>query len=158
MDFAAVTELVTRFLDGAGRRWAVVGGVGLASYGLARTTLDLDVATELEAQSESVAFLEGLGYETLHRSRGYSNHLHPEPEKGRVDFVREVGARVPAAAPAFHAITESYLRERFGGIRGGPANAGREEVRALRAALRARRASGTFHRASNSGNAPSQPR
>lgn len=92
MDFATVTELVTRFLDGAGRRWAVVGGVGLASYGLARTTLDLDFATELEAQSQLVAFLEGLGYETLHRSRGYSNHLHPEPEKGRVDFVYVEGA------------------------------------------------------------------
>jgi transglutaminase-like putative cysteine protease len=74
------------------------------------------------------------------------------------DFVREVGARVPAAAPAFHAITESYLRERFGGLRADPANAGREEVRALRAALRARRAPGTFHRDPDSGDAPSQAR
>jgi hypothetical protein len=74
------------------------------------------------------------------------------------DFVREVGARVPAAAPAFHAITESYLRERFGGLRGGAADAGREEVRALRAALRARRAPGTFHRDRDSGDAPSQAR
>jgi hypothetical protein len=49
------------------------------------------------------------------------------------DFAREVRAKLPAAAPAFHAITESYLRERFGGIPGAvPA----EALRALRAALR----------------------
>jgi transglutaminase-like putative cysteine protease len=49
------------------------------------------------------------------------------------DFAREVGAKLPAAAPAFHALTESYLRERFGGI---PAPAPAEDLRALRAALR----------------------
>jgi hypothetical protein len=31
--------------------------------------------------------MEGLGYETLYRSAGYSNHLHPRPALGRVDFV-----------------------------------------------------------------------
>lgn len=87
MEFAAVTAEVTRFLDAGGHRWALIGGVGLAAYGLARTTLDLDFATELAAQDRLVAHLEALGYETLHRSRAYSNHLHPETEKGRVDFV-----------------------------------------------------------------------
>ena len=32
-------------------------------------------------------FLESLGYETLHVSTGYSNHLHPLPAMGRVDLV-----------------------------------------------------------------------
>ena len=32
-------------------------------------------------------FLESLGYETLHRSEGYSNHLHALPDLGRVDVV-----------------------------------------------------------------------
>jgi transglutaminase-like putative cysteine protease len=54
------------------------------------------------------------------------------------DFVHEVRGKLPAAAPAFDAITESYLRERFGGIRRDPAHAGRDEIRQLRAALRAR--------------------
>src|SRR5258708_16118146 len=34
-----------------------------------------------------VAFVESLGYETLHVSEGYSNHLHPEESLGRVDFM-----------------------------------------------------------------------
>jgi len=31
--------------------------------------------------------MEGLGYDTLHQSTGYSNHLHENPDWGRVDFV-----------------------------------------------------------------------
>jgi len=34
-----------------------------------------------------VSFLDGLGYETLHRSAGYSNHVHPLGVMGRVDLV-----------------------------------------------------------------------
>jgi hypothetical protein len=39
-----------------------------------------------------VAFLRGLGYETLHLSAGYSNHLHPLATLGRVDLVYVGGA------------------------------------------------------------------
>lgn len=87
MNFSAVTERITTFLDGRQLRWAIVGGVGLAAYGLARTTLDLDFAVETGSQEPLVAFLENDGYRTVHRSRGYSNHLHADPERGRVDFV-----------------------------------------------------------------------
>jgi len=87
MDFAGVAESVTRFLDSRKARWALVGGVGLAAYGLARTTLDLDFATESGVQDALVTFLQAEGYETLHRSRGFSNHLHPDPRRGRLDFV-----------------------------------------------------------------------
>lgn len=31
--------------------------------------------------------MEVLGYETVHRSKGYSNHAHPNPALGNVDFV-----------------------------------------------------------------------
>jgi hypothetical protein len=43
--------------------------------------------TVREAQPGAIEFLEGLGYETLHVSPGYSNHSHPDPSRGRVDFV-----------------------------------------------------------------------
>lgn len=68
-------------------RYAVIGGVGLAAMGMPRTTLDVDVVTEAAAQPELVAILERAGYETLHRSTGYSNHLHRDPSWGRVDAV-----------------------------------------------------------------------
>jgi hypothetical protein len=78
---------VSRFLEDRGYRHALVGALALAAYGLPRTTLDLDVAVEARAQDDVVAFLESLGYETLHRSPGYSNHFHPEPSRGRIDFI-----------------------------------------------------------------------
>lgn len=87
MDFGAVLERIAGFLEARGARWALVGGVGLAALGVARTTLDLDLAVEIAVQEDLVPFMEQLGYDTLHRSSGYSNHLHPDPSRGRVDFV-----------------------------------------------------------------------
>jgi hypothetical protein len=55
-----------------------------------------------EAQPRIVAFLESLGYETLHRSPGYSSHLHPLAALGRVDLVYlhgETSRRLFAACP-----------------------------------------------------------
>jgi hypothetical protein len=68
-------------------KFAVIGGWGLSAYGVYRATLDLDFAAESGAQSPTIDYLESLGYETLHRSSGYSNHLHSENDLGRVDFV-----------------------------------------------------------------------
>ncbi len=87
MDFAKVLSLVAGYLREEGVRHALIGGHGLAAYGLVRATLDLDLAVEAGAQPGLVDFMEARGYETLHRSEGYSNHLHPDPELGRVDFV-----------------------------------------------------------------------
>jgi hypothetical protein len=50
-------------------------------------TFDLDLLTVSRAQAPLVALLENLGYETLHRSFGYSNHSHPDPQWGAVDVV-----------------------------------------------------------------------
>lgn len=87
MNFARVLEMLATFLDEQGHRYALIGGVALAAYGLARTTLDLDIVVDAEAQEEVVRFLESRGYATLHRSSGYSNHLHPDPLWGRVDLL-----------------------------------------------------------------------
>jgi hypothetical protein len=87
VDFGAVLRRVTAFLAGRQYRFALIGGVALAAYGLARTTLDLDLLVESGAQIDLIAFLESLGFATLHRSTGYSNHLHPEPSWGRLDCV-----------------------------------------------------------------------
>jgi hypothetical protein len=87
LDFATALETVTFFLSEKGYSHAVIGGVALAAYGMLRTTIDLDFVVEAGAQEELIAHLESLGYQTLHRSSGYSNHLHPDPARGRVDFV-----------------------------------------------------------------------
>lgn len=88
MDFVRAFDLVASFLEArGGARLAVVGGLGLHGHGVTRATVDLDLVTETSVQADLVAFLESQGYETLHRSAGYSNHFHQDPAKGRLDFV-----------------------------------------------------------------------
>ena len=87
MNFGAVFGVVSAFLDEKGYRYAVIGGVALISYGLPRTTVDLDFVVESTVQDGLIAFLEARGYETLGRSKGYSTHSHPDAALGRLDFV-----------------------------------------------------------------------
>lgn len=87
MDLARVVGRLADFLEGEGVQVAVVGAHALQAYGVTRATIDLDLLTERRAQERLVPFMETLGYETLHRSEGYSNHLHHDREWGRVDFV-----------------------------------------------------------------------
>jgi hypothetical protein len=87
MDFVRVFDAVASFLEARGARLAVVGGLGMHGHGLTRATVDLDLVTEAGVQGDLVEFLESRGYETLYRSAGYSNHLHPDRELGRLDLV-----------------------------------------------------------------------
>jgi len=87
VDFIRVLDTVTRFLDERGFRYALVGAFALSSYGMNRTTQDLDFAVDSAARGDLVSFFESLGYETLYCSEGYSNHVHPLPALGRVDCV-----------------------------------------------------------------------
>jgi len=87
MNFGMVLAAVSGFLEERGYRHALIGGIALASYGLPRTTVDLDLVVESSAQDDLIRFLEERGYQTLNRSRGYSNHLHADPDWGSLDFV-----------------------------------------------------------------------
>jgi Nucleotidyl transferase AbiEii toxin, Type IV TA system len=87
VDFARELGVVEAFLHQAGFRLAVIGGVALTAYGHPRMTLDLDVVTEAAAQDALIGFMESQGFETLHRSSGYSNHRHSDRSRGRVDFM-----------------------------------------------------------------------
>ena len=87
MNFARVLEQVATQLEGTGLRWCLPGGFALQAYGYTRATVDLDFVAESRAREVLVPFLVSLGYETLHQSDGFSNHLHPLASLGRVDFV-----------------------------------------------------------------------
>jgi hypothetical protein len=78
---------VTAFFRTEAYPFAVIGALGLHAYGLTRATSDLDFVTSTEAQAKLVPFMESLGYETLHVSAGFSNHLHPDLRMGRVEYV-----------------------------------------------------------------------
>ena len=87
MDFARVVDHVGAYLDEHQIRWAICGGLGLAAYGLVRTTFDLDLIVDGDRDLEVITFLEASGYETIFRTCGFSNHVHPDTALGRVDLV-----------------------------------------------------------------------
>jgi hypothetical protein len=87
-----VLDTVGWFLSDRGRRYALAGAFALHAYGISRATSDLDLVVEADARAELIAFLESLGYETLHSSGGYSNHLHALPALGRIDCIYVEGA------------------------------------------------------------------
>lgn len=87
MDFQRILKTLGQELADKDVRFGVVGGVALAAYGIARMTIDLDLVIDGDNQEPAIGTLESLGYETLHRSRGYSNHQHADSTFGRVDVV-----------------------------------------------------------------------
>jgi hypothetical protein len=87
VNFGTVLGTLSEFFEERGFLYAVVGGVAIAAYGLPRTTVDLDLAVESRAQDDLILFLESRGYQTLHRSTGYSNHKHPDPDWDQLDFI-----------------------------------------------------------------------
>jgi hypothetical protein len=78
---------VARLLDERGHPYAVIGALALHAYGHSRATFDLDLVTVATAQGGVLGLLEGLGYETLQVSPGYSTHQHREADWGGVDVV-----------------------------------------------------------------------
>lgn len=83
----AVSQKLRQFFESQGAQYAIVGGFGLLAHGIERATFDLDFVTSRDHQEALIRELENQGYETLHRSTGYSNHLHSEHDLGRVDLV-----------------------------------------------------------------------
>ena len=75
------------FFERESIRYAVIGGLALQAWGLSRFTRDVDLVVARSARDRVVEFAESLGFETLHVSEGYSNHIHPDQNRGRVDFM-----------------------------------------------------------------------
>jgi len=86
VDLSRTLEPAAAFLDEQGFRWALIGGLAMQAYGFSRVTMDVDLLVEAGEREAVVSFMESLGYETLHASEAFSNHLHSEPARGRVDF------------------------------------------------------------------------
>jgi hypothetical protein len=85
--------------------YAVIGAFALYGYGYVRATKDIDFITRLQHQNKVIGFLENLGFETLHRSEGFSNHLHPIGAV-RVDMMYVDG---PTADQLFASTTKQVL-------------------------------------------------
>lgn len=75
-------KILTEFFNRENLEYAVIGAFALYAYGYTRATRDVDFITRIEYQDKIIGYLESLGFETLNRSEGFSNHLHS------VDIVR----------------------------------------------------------------------
>ncbi len=102
MQFGTVLDRITKHIEQQGQRWLMAGGLAMQAHGSSRTTQDLDLVVDASAQADLLAFMESLGYRTLHASAGFSNHLHADSAFGRVDFIyvdRETADQIfPGAA------------------------------------------------------------
>ncbi|MBN1575783.1 MAG: nucleotidyl transferase AbiEii/AbiGii toxin family protein [Chitinispirillaceae bacterium] len=98
--FRAVSEMFER----EKADYAVIGAFALYAYGYVRATKDMDFVTRIGFQKKAVAFLESLGFQTVHCSEAFSNHVHPIGsmrvdvmylEKGTADIIfKDVRKRV----------------------------------------------------------------
>lgn len=87
MKFTKVFQLVIETFVKEKIDYALIGAFALNAYGYVRATRDVDFIVRSRDQGRIVTFLESLGFETVYRSRGYSNHVHPLSGLGRIDFV-----------------------------------------------------------------------
>lgn len=76
--------------------YALAGAFALKAYGYVRATQDIDFAVRQEDQFAIIQFLESLGFETLYRSTGYSNHAHALSGLGQIDFIYVSGETATA--------------------------------------------------------------
>lgn len=77
MNIKTIFRSLIGFFKEAGIDYALVGAFALKAYGYLRATEDVDFLVRGAYQSRIIAYLESLGYETIYRSAGYSNHVHP---------------------------------------------------------------------------------
>ena len=87
MNIRAIFRSLIGFFEQTGIDYALVGAFALKAYGYLRATEDVDFLVRRAYQSRIIAHLESLGYETIYRSAGYSNHVHPLAKLGRIDFI-----------------------------------------------------------------------
>jgi hypothetical protein len=84
MQFDEVLRSFSEFFEREGIRYALIGGLAMNAWGSGRTTQDADFVVELTQRERAIAFAESQGFETIHVSEGYSNHVRGHD---RVDFM-----------------------------------------------------------------------
>ena len=91
-------EEVIASLSKVDARFALIGGLALASHKVIRATQDFDLLTDSEKAEDIDRELVALGYQCLHRSADAGNYLRGDE---RVDFIY-------ASRPAAHAGPGGY--------------------------------------------------
>jgi hypothetical protein len=92
------TELVT-CLTGVGARFALIGGLALASHRVVRATMDVDFLAEAGKADAIDAALRKLGYQSLYRTANVGNYVRGDERVDLLYAVQPISARLLASAP-----------------------------------------------------------
>ena len=87
MKFKKVLQLLVNHFEQEKIDYALIGAFALKAYGYVRATQDVDFLVRNKHQHKIISYVESVGYETIYRSAGYSNHFHRLSKLGRIDFV-----------------------------------------------------------------------
>jgi len=101
VQFDRVLTTFASFFEREQMRYALIGGLAVHAWGRVRPTRDADFAVDANRSPRIISFAESLGFATGYVSTAFSNHEHPDPEWGHVDFMYlsgETAKRVFAAA------------------------------------------------------------
>lgn len=91
MQFDEVLRTWKEFFERQELRYTLIGGMAMKAWGRVRLTKDIDFAVDRANQARVVTFAESLGYESLHVSEAFSNHVHADSRYGRIDFMYLAG-------------------------------------------------------------------
>jgi predicted nucleotidyltransferase len=94
-------EEIVRELNIRGIRFALIGGLALASHKVIRATRDIDLLMDAQNAEDVDRLLAQLGYQCAHRSADAANYLRADE---RIDFLyahRPVARQLLAAAAEF---------------------------------------------------------
>lgn len=101
MKFSKVLPLLFKTLRSQKVDFALIGGIALHTYGLARTTMDADFMILLSSADQVDEIMKSFGYKLLHQTKTFANYLAADPDYGRVDFMyagKEVSVAMLARA------------------------------------------------------------
>ena len=85
-------------LDEAGARFALIGGLALASHKVVRATQDVDLLVDAEKADAIEAKLLALGYRRLHRSPDAANYARDDERLDLLFASRPIAMRLLAGA------------------------------------------------------------
>ena len=87
MDFAFVFEYIVKEFKEEEINFAIIGGLALQSYGITRTTQDIDFLILAENKEKIKELMIKGGFNLLYESNDILNFVGNKPSLGRVDFL-----------------------------------------------------------------------
>jgi predicted nucleotidyltransferase len=87
MKFSKVLPILFKEFKVRGVDFALIGGVAIHSYGIDRSTVDVDFLILSSSADEVEQIMRSHSYEVGHKTATFVNYVSKDPDMGRVDFM-----------------------------------------------------------------------